>query len=258
MPEIPDIEVFSSNIKSRFSGKVLTKVTVINGNKLQDTQEALSASLEGKTLEDVFRSGKELRYQFSNGTMLGMHLMLTGDMFPFEQTNKNKFTIVELHFDDGSGIALTDRMRNANVKLNPVDKDGIDALDKALDFKYLKKLLSRKTAIKNILLDQNLIRGIGNGYSDEILWETKISPFSHADAIPDEKIRELAKAIKKVLTSATEKIKKAYPGLITGEIKEFLKIHNRKVKESPTRYPVKIVTNGSRKTFYTDEQVLYT
>ncbi len=68
--------------------------------------------------------------------------------------------------------------------------------------------MSRKAAIKNVLLDQDIIRGIGNSYSDEILWRTRISPFSKANAIPDEKIKELATTIKKVLKEATEKILK--------------------------------------------------
>ena len=72
-------------------------------------------------------------------------------------------------------MALTDRMGNANVKLNPIDKGGIDALD--LDYKTLKEILNRKAAVKNILLDQDVIRGIGNSYSDEILWQTRITFF---------------------------------------------------------------------------------
>lgn len=255
MPELPDIEVFASNVKSRFAGKRLTRVKVIIEKKLSDTLEELSKNLEGNILEDVYRSGKEFRFQFSNGTILGMHLMLTGDLFPFYTNNDNKFTIVEFHFEDGSGLALTDRMKNANVKLHPQDKEGIDALSKELNFTYLKNILRRKTTIKNILLDQNLIRGIGNGYSDDILWQAGISPFSTASAIPDNKIKELAKSIKKVLKTATKKIQKTHPGLISGEAKEFLLVHRQ--AQSPTGAPVKIQKSGSRKTYYTDEQQLF-
>ncbi|HEX8279446.1 MAG TPA: DNA-formamidopyrimidine glycosylase family protein [Segetibacter sp.] len=253
MPEIPDIEVFCRNLKCRYTGKVLSKVKVINGKKLKDSPEELSNSLEGDRIEDICRSGKEFRLKFSNGTVLGVHLMLTGDICPFENDNEHKATIVEFNFEDGTGLALTDKMKNANVKLNPVDKDGVDALE--IDYKYLKEVLSRKTKIKEILLDQNIIRGIGNGYSDEILWETRISPYSCSNAIPDKKIKELEKVIKKVLKEATEIIYNAYPGLITGEIKEFQQIHRKKV--SPTGMPIKVDTKGARKTYYTDEQVLY-
>ena len=254
MPEIPDIEVFSYNLKEMFCGKKLLKLTFKNANKLPDPQEELVKHLEGAVLEDIYRSGKEFRLQFSNGTLLGMHLMLTGDIFPFEGENERKLTIIEFHFE-GKSFALTDRLRNAHVKLNPVDKGGIDALSKEMNFKNLKSILSRKTKVKDILLNQDLIRGIGNGYSDEILWEAKISPYSSAAAIPDEKVKGLAKAIKKVLNNATQQILEAYPGLTTGEVKDFLKVHRQTV--SPTGMPVKVQASGMRKTYYTDEQVLY-
>ena len=99
-----------------------------------------------------------MRFEFTDGTLLGMHLMLTGDVFLFDTDNERKTTIIEFYFDNGKALALTDRMRNANVKLNPEDKDGIDALDRKLNYNYLKKVLDRKTNIKNILLDQNTIR----------------------------------------------------------------------------------------------------
>lgn len=258
MPELPDIEVFSRNLKSLFSGKKLLKVNLVNGKKLKNSQAEFSKKLKGKILTDIFRSGKEMRFAFDDGTLLGLHLMLTGDIFVFEKKHQHKFTIAELYFEGGAGIALTDRMRNANIKLDPKDKAGVDALSKELNFKYLKQAFQRKAMIKNILLDQNLIRGIGNGYSDEILWKTRISPYSIAAAIPDEKIKELVKNIKKILKDSTEKIYKAYPGITSGEIKDFLKIHTRKHSTSPTGKKIIIDQKGSRKTYYTEEQILYT
>jgi formamidopyrimidine-DNA glycosylase len=255
MPELPDIHIFSGNLKKLFAGKQLLKIKVINGKKLKDSPKELSKNLEGKILTDIYRAGKEMRLQFSDGTIAGLHLMLTGDIFLFNKKNEYKSTIVELHFKDGSGFALTDRMKNASLRLNPEDKKGIDALD--LDYKKLKMILNRKANIKNVLLDQDLIRGIGNGYSDEILWETRISPFSIANAIPDEKVKELAKAIKKVFKNAISKIGKAYPDLIHGEVKEFHRIHTKNHTTSPTGAEIKTEARGMLKTYYTDEQVKY-
>ncbi len=257
MPELPDIEVFSRNLKNIFNGSKLLKIKVINGKKLVDKPKDLSKSFAGGMLTDIFRSGKEMRFQFDNGNILGMHLMLTGDIFLFEKKNERKSTIVEFYFDNGKNLALTDRMKNARVKLNPGNKEGVDALDKKLNFKYLKKLLNRKAKIKSILLNQDLIRGIGNGYSDEILWESKISPFSIANAIPDEKIKELATTIKRVLKRATNRIFKNHPGLIQGEIKLYHRIHTKLKEKSPTGAPIKIEQKGMMKTYYTDEQVVY-
>ena len=65
MPEIPDIEVFSRNLKKLLAGKQVTKVKVVNGKKLKDTAKELSQALEGQKIVDVFRSGKELRIKFN-------------------------------------------------------------------------------------------------------------------------------------------------------------------------------------------------
>jgi formamidopyrimidine-DNA glycosylase len=242
MPEIPDIEVFARNLKKLLTGKQVAKVKVVSSKKLKDTVKELSQALEGQKVLDVFRAGKELRIQFSKKVLLGIHLMLTGDLHFLEEPNERKSTIIELEFKDGSYLSLTDRMGNANVKLNPVDKEGIDALD--LDYKTLKEILNRKAAVKNVLLDQDIIRGIGNSYSDEILWQTRISPFSKSNAIPDEKVKELATTIKKVLKEATEKIYKNHPGKINSEVKDYLEIHTKKKTESPTGKPILTAERG--------------
>ena len=257
MPELPDIEVFSRNLKKMYGGKKLTRIKVVNNKNIKDSQKELSKVLEGQKLKDVYRSGKEMRFLFSNGEILGLHLMLTGDLIPFQVENKYKSTKVEFYFEGGNNLVLTDRFKNAFIKLNPVEKEGIDALDPKLNYSYLKLALNRKAAIKNILLDQHVIRGIGNAYSDEILWQTRISPFSKGNAIPDDKIKELAKKIKKVLKNATDKIFKNYPGLIHGEVRDFLEIHTKKKDTSPTGAKIKIAERGMLNTYYTDEQVLY-
>ena len=257
MPELPDIEVFTRNLKKMFAGKKLLKLKVVNSKNIKDTQKALTNALAGQVLKDVYRSGKEMRFLFSNGRVLGLHLMLTGDLIPFQEKNERKSTKVELYFEGGSNLALTDRFKAAFIKLDPEDKQGVDALDPKLNYRFLKKALNRKAAIKNVLLDQNVIRGIGNAYSDEILWQAGISPFSKADAIPDEKISELVKTIKKVLKNATNKIFKNHPNLVHGEIRDFLEIHTKKKEKSPTGARIKMADRGMLNTYYTDEQILY-
>src|SRR5664279_3446390 len=125
MPELPDIEVFSSNLNKIFAGAKVTKVKLVNSNKLKDKPKDIASNVEGKTLKSIYRSGKEMRFQFTDGTLLGMHLMLTGDVFLFDTDNERNTTIMEFYFDNGKALALTDRMRNANVKLNPQDKEGV-------------------------------------------------------------------------------------------------------------------------------------
>ncbi len=257
MPELPDIEVFASNLNKIFAGKKVMKLKVVNGNKLKDSVKELSASIDGKTLQRLYMSGKEMRFLFTDNTLLGLHLMLTGDILIFDKTNDHKFTILEMKFSNGRGLALTDRMRNANVRLNPVDKKGPDAIAKELNFKYLKGVFKTKRKVKDLLLDQDVIRGIGNSYSDEILWQSRISPYSVAEALPDDKIKELVTTIKKVLKAEIKRINKKHPGITSDEVKEFLQIHTKAHTESPTGYAINIDKKGMRKTYWTDEQVLY-
>jgi len=257
MPELPDVEVFARNLNDIFSGEKLLKIKVINGKRLQNKQTEFSKALAGKTLKRIYRSGKEMRFEFAGNILLGLHLMLTGDIFVFEDRNDHKSTIAELYFAGGKGLALTDRMGNANIKLHPIDKGGVDAISKELNFKYLKQALQRKATIKKILIDQDIIRGIGNSYSDEILWEARISPYSIAKSIPDEKIKELVTVIKKILTREIRQIYKKYKGKINVEVKEFLKIHTKDKTNSPTGAPIIVDQHGMMKTYYTREQMLY-
>ena len=258
MPELPDLNVFAKNLNKKLAGKKVEKIEVENKSKLKVPVSELKKGIEGNKIEKIYREGKELHFKFSNGNILGLHLMLHGNLHLFEGKNSKKNTIIALHFDDDSGLALTDYQGAANATLNPVVKDSPDALSDEVDHKFLKEKLSKKrTNIKTFLLDQNIIRGIGNAYADEILWEAGIRPESVCNKIPDDKIKDLAKEIRSVLKESEKQILKINPDIISGEERSFLKIHNSKKKESPTGSKIHNKMLNSRITYYTDEQELY-
>lgn len=257
MPELPEISVFAKNLTKEFGGRKLTQLKVIDKRKLKETEEEFNARLQGQVLEEVYRSGKELRFKFGNGEILGMHVMISGKNFLFEGAHDIKLGVVELHFDNGRGLILTDRLKQANVRLNPDDRGGVDPLSEELTLDYLRQVLNKKTPIKNILLDQEIIRGIGGAYSDEICWEIRISPFSIASAIPDDKIIDLHKAIPKVLKDVEKQIEENKPGIISGDVRDFSKVHDKKKTHCPNGYPIQMKELGGRKTYFTEEQVLY-
>ena len=257
MPELPDVEVFTRNLNAVFAGKKLLKIKIINGKKLKNKPIQFSKRLNGKTLQRIYRSGKEMRFEFNDGTLLGLHLMLTGDVFIYQKKHDHHSTIAELYFEGENNLVLTDRMKNAYILLDPVDKGGVDAISKELNFKYLKAALQRNTSIKKVLTNQDVIRGIGNSYSDEILWQAGISPYSVANKIPEAKIKALVPIIKKILKKEIENIYKKYPGKVNVEVKDFLKIHTKTKEKSPTGATIIIDKSGMTKTYYTKEQVLY-
>lgn len=214
--------------------------------------------IEGQKLKEVCRVGKELHFKFANNNVLALHLMLNGNLYLFKEKNTQKNTIIELVFDDGSGLALTDYQAAATPTLNPEQSDAPDALSGKIDFEFLKsKLQKTRTPVKTFLLDQKKIRGIGNAYADEILYDAKISPFSVCNKIPGEKIKALAKSIKKVLHHAEQQILKTHPDIITGEVRDFLNIHNPKKKQSPTGAAIQQKEINSRKTYFTNEQEMF-
>lgn len=258
MPELPDLQVFKKNLSKKLVGKTLEKITVRNKKKLKVSEVSMKKALEGEKLVSVERIGKELHFGFKNGDVLALHLMLRGDLHYFHKNNEERFTIIELLFKDGTGLAMTDFQGQATPTLNPEERETPDALSSEFNLRYLRDLLSKsKAAVKNVLLDQNAIRGIGNAYADEILWDARISPFSISNQVPDAAVKKLLKSIKSVLTKAEKSITKTHPDIISGEVRDFMLIHNPKKEKSPTGGAILISKKGARKTYYTEEQELY-
>ena len=232
MPELPDLQAFSKNLNKKLKGKKVAGI-MVNAPKAKSSAKEFKKNIEGSKVSKIYREGKQLYIAFDNGTILGLHLMLHGGLHLFERKNENKHTVLEINFDNDTGLALTDWQRAATPTLNPVEPDAPDALSPKVNVAFWKEKLQSRASIKNILLDQKVVRGIGNAYADEILWEAGISPFSVANKIPTAKITALSKAIKSVLTDAEKQILKTHPDIISGEVRDFLKIHNAKKKKVP-------------------------
>lgn len=257
MPELPDLQAFSQNLQQRLAGKKISGI-VLTSKKSNVGVDELGSALKGQTITSVFREGKQLRIRLSNNNLLGLHLMLHGELHLVKVEEDVKFSVFELLLDGRDKLVLSDFQKQARPMLNPEESDVPDALSKSLDFKYLKSLLGGKKAIlKNVLLDQEAIRGIGNAYVDEILWHARISPFSVSKAIPEAAIKTLLKSIQQVLEHAIKQILEEKPDIISGEVRDFLLIHQTAHPESPSGHKIQVVKAGSRKTYYTDEQVLF-
>ena len=258
MPELPDLQVFSQNLTETYVGKTLKQISVPNARKLNVPVSKLKSSLKNQKLVRVKREGKELHFEFNNGNILALHLMLRGKLYHFEGKNTQKYSIIELTFSDNTGLALTDFQGQAAPTFNPEPRDAPDALSPEVNLSFLKATLSKsKAVVKNVLLDQHVIRGIGNAYADEILWDARISPFSISNKIPVNAVKALVKSIKKVLRQAEKNIIKSHPDIISGEVRDFMLIHNSKKKKSPKGALIEVKSVGARKTYFTSEQKLF-
>jgi formamidopyrimidine-DNA glycosylase len=257
MPELPDLQAFSHNLTKKLKGKKLKEIAVEVSKKLNVPEKELNDTLAGHELEKVERAGKELHVLFKGGHSLGLHLMLHGGLSLYKEGDvEPKFQIITLKFDDGMNLSLTDFQKAATPTLDPKTSDVPDAL--AVTDKYLSEKLSKtKTPVKTVLMDQKVLRGVGNAYADEILWHAKLSPFSASNKIPAGKVEILVRSIKSVLQDAEKEILKANPDIISGEVRDLLVVHQPRKKTTPEGKTIHQKEVGSRKTYYTDEQELF-
>jgi formamidopyrimidine-DNA glycosylase len=257
MPELPDLTVFSNNLANKLIGKKVHSVEYHNGRNLKVSLVDLQNALLNTFIMVVRRSGKEIEFQFSSCASLFVHLMLSGGFVITRTPEIENFKILTIGFEDGITLVVSDPGGLVSIKLNPPESKVPDALD--VDGSYLKKKISQRPKLlaKAFLIDQSIVRGIGNAYADEILWLARISPKSIVGKIPETVIDDLLSSIQTVLTEAIEEIKKINPEIISGEVRDFLSVHNYKRKQSPTGYKIIKEQVATKTTYFTDEQILY-
>lgn len=260
MPELPDLTVYAENLAKAVVGKQADRVTFHKSGRLNVSEGELAGALTGSRVTAVERTGKQVSFRTDKGAELRVHLMLTGG---FALTSAAELArldapVLAITFTDGSALAVTDPKGWATVSLNPaVEAKVPDALQVSAE--YLQQLCSKKpkALIKALLIDQALIGGIGNAYVDEILWQARISPKSAAGKLPPEAVASLAKAIPAVLKDAIGELRKRHPDMVSGEYREFLKVHRPDLQKSPTGAPIIKENVSSKRTYYTEEQRLY-
>ncbi|MET0574152.1 MAG: DNA-formamidopyrimidine glycosylase family protein [Pedobacter agri] len=250
MPELPDLAVMARNLNKKLHGKTVKHLQLHVAKKTTATEEELFASLIGRSLNSVVREGKELRLFFGEN-VLGLHLMLHGKL-KLTDGDAPKFTIFHLSFGTES-LYLTDFQNQARPILNPQPSTIPDALEITQD-QFSNLLSKKKTDIKTVLLDQKNIRGIGNAYADEILYEAGIAPQSVACKVPS---GQLFTAMVNVLESAIEQISKADPERLTGENRDFMKVHLPKTEKTKKGETIIIDKRGSRKSYYVSSQKVF-
>lgn len=261
MPELPDLHVFSANLKKHILGKKIVSVQVGNSDKMNAAPRQFEAALTGRAIVDITRDGKELFFRLSDGNVFSVHLMLYG-RFALTAPGEPEAVrdrVVSMTFEDQSAFSISDWQGLCRVSLNPSVRAVPDALSEQFDLSYLTNI-AKKNAKKNIkafLIDQNIVKGIGNAYADEILFEANISPESVVGSLPDEAVAALYAAVRNVLEHAIRKIIELSPDIIGGEERRFLKVHNKTRKTTDEGDPILVKTVATKTTYYTEKQVLY-
>ncbi len=235
MPELPEVETIRRQLEKLIVGRTISSIEVLNpGSFRADTN-----SLIGKTVTAVGRKGKVLivtssrgRAKLGRGDLDGIathndiyiHLKMSGRLefidktisnsskkaWPFRERpglSKARHLRVAIGFTDGSSLLFHDQRKFGWITGDPgVLPAGIDALDPSLSSNKPAKVIgSSSRPIKQILLDQSKIAGIGNIYASEILWEAQLSPFSKGLSLRTQgQSLKLRDAIRKVLTEAID------------------------------------------------------
>ncbi len=256
MPELPDLTVYAMNLRKRVLDRPISDVEVVHGGRINQTPAALSKALVGTSISDIARAGKELVFRLSSGKAFAVHLMLSGRFHTGSEAQGIPSRILTVSFGDGSALTISDPGKLCRVTLNPKPSAVPDVLSDGFDQAYF---LAKARAlswlnVKAFLIDQNVMRGIGNAYADEILYRADISPEMYVGHIPKEAQLELYAAIRAVLEDAIEKILAIAPDIVGGEERSFLKVHNPGLKVTDEGEPILVKTIADKKTYYTAKQ----
>ena len=215
MPELPDVAIFEQYLNATSLHQKITSVEARSPDVLADLSPAqLKKDLRGYRFESSTRHGKYLFAALDNDKWLVMHFGMTGFLKYFKKREKDPpHDRLLIGFADGYQLAfdcqrklgeiyMTDDLK-AFIKAKAL---GPDALDPKLDFTiFSERLGTSKAAVKSALVNQQIIAGIGNVYSDEILFQAGIHPKAKAGQVGRRSLQTLFKEMKDVLSKAIER-----------------------------------------------------
>ena len=257
MPELPDLEAYRRNLERLVLRKQVVAATIYKPGRVSVSQEEINDLVSARIVA-LKRNGKEMLFEFDNDRMLAVHLMLQGRIDVVSGEEEMRYKIFARTFPDAS-LIVSDPRGWPKIRLDPEKPAAPDALAPEFSFDYFREKLrdAKAKSIKTLLMDQEVVRGIGNAFSDEILWEAKIAPQSPAGHLPEETARTLYEAVQRVLLRSVDEILAIDPEGIHGEIRDFMRVHHKEKKTSPNGFPIKTKKIAARKSYYTEEQVVY-
>jgi formamidopyrimidine-DNA glycosylase len=241
VPELPEVESLVVFLREHVVGRVVARVDV-PGIHVLKTYDPPPTALAGLEVTGASRHGKFLDLDVS-GLHVVVHLARAGwlhwrPQLPPAPPRMGKGPIgVRVHLDDGSGFDLTEAGTKKGLAVYVVHDPshvpgvaglGVDPLSDAFTVEVLAGLLAGERGhVKGVLTHQSLIAGLGNAYSDEVLWEVRLSPYKPASNLTDAEVAALHQAIVSTLTEAVRRS----AGLAAGELKaektSGLSVHGR-------------------------------
>ncbi len=222
MPELPDVETMRRYLQATSLHQEITDIEVHDTDILPGEQAAredataeLREDLVGRSFDSTRRHGKWLFVALDedDGGYLVLHFGMTGDLQYFkDMDDEPEYDRVLFRFEDGYQLAYISQRKLGDVEvIDDVDRFveqkelGPDALDPDFDLAAFKEAVGdRRAMVKSVLMDQSTIAGIGNVYSDEILFQAGIHPRTKINRLGEETLERLFHTMKDVLPKAIE------------------------------------------------------
>lgn len=215
MPEIPDIVVYLEALERRVAGHTLDAVRVASPSVLRTFDPPYDAAV-GTPVTGVRRVGKRIVMEFPDDLFMVIHLMVAGRLRWTERGKAipRKVGLLALDFDTGSLLLVEQgTKRRAGVwvlageeSLAMEDRGGIEPLEMS-PAEMTRALRSENRILKRALTDPRILSGIGNAYSDEILWEAQLAPTLRTLSMTDEQMERLHSAIRRSLEGWIERLR---------------------------------------------------
>lgn len=212
MPELPEVEISRRYLEATSLGRRIASVYVAAPEMVEGiSSRSLRSRLEGRRFVRTRRHGKFLFAGLDRGGWLVLHFGMTGDLaYESRQDAAPRHVRLRIDFADGSHLAFADQRKFGHIAFTTdpaaFARDrrlGADPLEPRLDFAAFKTSIARRRgALKPVLLDQRVVAGIGNIYADEILFRTGLHPRTRLERLDDRALRDLHRAILRVLTRA--------------------------------------------------------
>ncbi len=224
MPELPDVQIFKEYLDATALHQRVAEVLACQGSLLEDIScPALARRLTGNALTVTARHGKNLFARIGDGGYLVMHFGMTGFLRYFKDRDKSpEHTRLLLRLHNGYFLAYVCQRKLGRIGLADSLEDyaekkqlGPDALELSRDpDAFVGRLQGHRGALKGLLMNQKVIAGFGNIYTDEVLFQAGLHPKRSAGELSDPQRRSLAATGRHVLETAIEHRvgEKGWPG----------------------------------------------
>lgn len=214
MPELPDITIYIEALEKRILNHTLKAARIVSPFLLRTATPPVQ-SAEGKRVVALRRLGKRICIGFEGDLWLVLHLMIAGRLHWKEGPLKlTKLHLATFEFDNGT-LALTEAGTQKRASLHVVASEaGLSELDPGgrevfdLSLKdFIEILQAENHTLKRALTDPHALSGIGNAYSDEILWQAQLSPIALTQKLKAEELKRLFEATKYSLNDWAERLR---------------------------------------------------